>query len=135
MTPVCPSLFCTSVSLLLTIPLGSIADAAHTIADGLQALYTVNSAGTFPYPPYYWWESGAAWGSMIRYWHWTNNDTYNPVTQQALVSNIGSGDFMLSTVPQEVLITWIVWLLGRQLTSRLGQRRPRSLGFSGHDSR
>lgn len=39
--------------------------------------------------PYYWWEAGAMWGSMVDYWHYTNDSTYNNVTLQALVSQVG----------------------------------------------
>lgn len=29
---------------------------------------TPDLVGTFPYPPYYWWESGGVWGAMVDYW-------------------------------------------------------------------
>jgi mannan endo-1,6-alpha-mannosidase len=52
--------------------------------------------GKFPYPPYYWWESGAAWGGMVNYWHFTGDSSYNNVTYNALVSQIGpAGDFVM----------------------------------------
>lgn len=51
--------------------------------------------GKFPYPPYYWWESGAAFGGMVEYWHYTGDVSYNNVTWQALVSQISpTNDFM-----------------------------------------
>ena len=77
----------------------SVRDAAASAAYGLQKFYDGNSTGVlgkFPFPPYYWWESGAAWGGMINYWHFTGDDSYNNVTYNALVSQIGpSGDFVM----------------------------------------
>lgn len=62
-------------------------------------MYNGNTTGVlakFPYPPYYWWESGAAWGGMINYWHYTGDASYNNVTYDALVSQIGpGGDFVM----------------------------------------
>jgi hypothetical protein len=55
-------------------------------------MYTGNRTcgvpGKFPFPPYYWWESGAAWGGMIHYWHYTGDNSYYDVTYQALVAQI-----------------------------------------------
>lgn len=91
------------------ILLESIRDAAATVAHGLQALYHGNKAGgvlgKWPFPPYYWWESGAAWGGMVNYWHYTGDNSYLNVTYEALVSQIGpTNDFML---PQEKFDTVI----------------------------
>ena len=56
---------------------------------------TGGTLGKFPYPPYYWWESGAAFGGMIEYWHYTGDTSYVNVTWQALVSQISpSNDYM-----------------------------------------
>ncbi len=81
----------------------SIRDAAAIAADGLQALYSGNKTGgvlgKWPFQPYYWWESGAAWGGMVNYWHYTGDNSYVNVTYEALVSQIGAtNDFIL---PQE----------------------------------
>ena len=52
--------------------------------------------GCFPYPPYYWWESGAVWGGMVDYWAYTKDTSYVDTTIQALMANAGTGaDFML----------------------------------------
>ncbi|KAL9624252.1 MAG: hypothetical protein Q9160_001499 [Pyrenula sp. 1 TL-2023] len=77
----------------------SIRAAAKTVAHGLQSIYNGNQTGgtlgKFPYPPYYWWESGAAWGGMVNYWHYTGDDTWASVTQEALVSQLSeTNDFM-----------------------------------------
>jgi len=81
----------------------SILAAAGLTAFSMQQLYTGNQTGgvlgKWPYPPYYWWESGGAWGGMIEYWHYTGDTSYMNVTQQALVSQLGpANDF---NVPDE----------------------------------
>jgi rhamnogalacturonyl hydrolase YesR len=93
----------TSIRTDIRILLDSIRAAAATVAYDLQTLYNGNKTGgvlgKFPYPPYYWWESGAAWGGMINYWHFTGDNSYVDVTHAALVSQIGpNNDFIL---PQE----------------------------------
>lgn len=73
--------------------LESILQAAEIAAKGLQALYNGNlpggTVGKWPYPPYYWWESGGAWGGMMEYWHYTKDQTYVNVTKDALVAQLG----------------------------------------------
>ncbi|KAB8292440.1 hypothetical protein EYC80_008163 [Monilinia laxa] len=72
----------------------SIKNAARTIAYGLMKYYTGNVTNTpdtiavLP-APYYWWEAGAMWGSMIDYYHYTGDSSYNDVTTQALESQVG----------------------------------------------
>lgn len=39
--------------------------------------------------PHYWWQAGAMWGLMLDYWHLTNDSSYNNVTTQALLSQVG----------------------------------------------
>lgn len=41
--------------------------------------------GPPPAGPYYWWQGGAMWGTMVDYWHYTNDTTYNGKTEHALV--------------------------------------------------
>jgi mannan endo-1,6-alpha-mannosidase len=55
--------------------------------------------GILPGPPpagdYYWWEGGALWGTMLDYWHLTGDSTYNNITSQALLFQVGPGkDYM-----------------------------------------
>lgn len=49
--------------------------------------------GILPGPPpagdYYWWEGGALWGTMIDYWHYTGDETYNDVVSQAMLHQVG----------------------------------------------
>lgn len=40
--------------------------------------------------PYYWWEAGAMWGSLIDYWYYTGDSTYNNITTTGLQSQVGA---------------------------------------------
>ncbi len=45
--------------------------------------------------PYYWWEAGAMFGAMIDYWYFTGDDTWNAVTTQAMLHQVGpDNDYM-----------------------------------------
>ena len=58
----------------------SIKRAASTIAHGMMGYYTGNQTGQTPGllpQPYYWWEAGAMFGSLIDYWYYTGDGTYN----------------------------------------------------------
>lgn len=48
--------------------------------------------GLLPYPPYFWWESGAMFGVLIDYWIATGDATYNDVVSQALLFQTGNND-------------------------------------------
>ncbi|TID13009.1 GTP-binding protein 1 [Venturia nashicola] len=76
----------------------SIHQAAAQVAQGVQDLYQPAHGiiGKWPYPPYYWWESGAAWGGMIEYWHYTGDSKFNAVVHEALTYQLSlspTGDF------------------------------------------
>ncbi|KAJ9139484.1 Mannan endo-1,6-alpha-mannosidase [Pleurostoma richardsiae] len=76
----------------------SVKDAASTIAFGLMKYYTGNNtgdvAGNLP-DPYFWWEAGAMFGTLVDYWFLTGDTTYNNVTTQALLHQVGDdADFM-----------------------------------------
>ncbi|KAE8450502.1 hypothetical protein EG329_006232 [Mollisiaceae sp. DMI_Dod_QoI] len=80
---------------------GSIQNAASTIAYGMMKYYTGNisdtpsTVGILP-GPYYWWEAGAMWGALLDYYHYTGDSTYNNVTTQALLSQVGPDwDYMV----------------------------------------
>jgi mannan endo-1,6-alpha-mannosidase len=48
--------------------------------------------GLLPVPQdngYYWWEAGAMFGTMIDYWYYTGDTSYNDVTSQALLFQVG----------------------------------------------
>lgn len=76
-----------------TDDLSSMREAAALAAHGVQALYRGNQSGEvvgkWPFPPYYWWESGGAWGGMLQYWHATGDSSYNQVLMEALTSQLG----------------------------------------------
>lgn len=39
--------------------------------------------------PYYWWEAGVAWGSLLDYTYYTQNDTYADLIKQAMLYQTG----------------------------------------------
>ena len=61
-------------------------------------LYTGNNTGDVPGnlpQPYYWWEAGAMFGTMVNYYYYTGDDQYNAVTTQALLFQVGPNqDYM-----------------------------------------
>ncbi|KAI0470968.1 glycoside hydrolase family 76 protein [Xylariaceae sp. FL0804] len=76
----------------------SIKEGASTVAYGLLKYYTGNNtgdvAGNLP-APYFWWEAGAMFGTLVDYWFYTGDSTYNELTSQALVHQAGEdADFM-----------------------------------------
>lgn len=93
------------VTLILTCVLGclglqldvgsaaSIKITSQTLAKGLMDFYHGDEPGQvlgkFPYPPYYWWMSGAAWGAMIDYWALTGDSQWNSVVTKALLAQVG----------------------------------------------
>lgn len=76
----------------------SVKDAAATVAFGLLKYYTGNNTGDVPGnlpDPYFWWEAGAMFGTMVDYWFLTGDDSYNAATTQALLHQVGDDeDFM-----------------------------------------
>jgi len=77
----------------------SIRSAAATIAYDMMTYYKGNTSGgivgVLPGPPpdppegYYWWESGAMWGTLVDYWHYTGDSSYNDVLQKGVLHQIG----------------------------------------------
>lgn len=78
----------------------SINTGLALISDGLMDYYNGNDSGQTPgmfSDPYYWWEAGAAWGSMLDYWYYTGNTTYNSLLKSSLLFQCGSDwDYMPS---------------------------------------
>ena len=76
----------------------SIKGAALTISKGLLSYYHASEPGSAPgifAPPYFWWASGAVWGGLIEYWHYTGDAQYNDLVGQALLSQAGPNlDYM-----------------------------------------
>lgn len=80
----------------------SIKSVASTIAYDMMTYYRGNysgqTPGILPGPPpnpsitnegYFWWEAGAMWGSLIDYWYYTGDATYNEVVAQGLLFQTG----------------------------------------------
>lgn len=76
----------------------SIKSAARTVAYGMVQSYTGNTTGGIPGnlpAPYYWWEAGAWCGVLIDYYYFTGDDTYNDITTQAMLFQVGpNNDYM-----------------------------------------
>lgn len=65
----------------------SIESAAKTIAAGLTSYYTGYKPGDTPGylpDPYYWWECGAMFNTLINYWYYTGDTQYNAWVIQGL---------------------------------------------------
>lgn len=92
-------LICALSAVVSGVPLDvtsleSLQHATSLVAQGLMDYYTGldygQTIGMFS-APYYWWEAGGAWGSMIDYWYYMENDTYVNITKQALLYQVGEG--------------------------------------------
>lgn len=75
--------------------LQSLQHATSLVSVGLMDYYTGlqygQTIGMFS-SPYYWWEAGGAWGSLIDYWWYMQNDTYNAIIEQALLYQTGENN-------------------------------------------
>jgi len=76
----------------------SVKSVASTLAYDMMTYYSGNQTGQVPgilpgpcdsTACYYWWEAGAMFASLINYWQYTGDSTYNPVVSQALAFQIG----------------------------------------------
>jgi hypothetical protein len=67
----------------------------------MMSIYKGNESGHIPglLPPplpnnaiggYYWWECGAMFGSLIDYWYYTNDTSYNDVVMQGMLFQVGA---------------------------------------------
>ncbi|KAK8068019.1 glycosyl hydrolase family 76 [Apiospora saccharicola] len=76
----------------------SIKDVSKSMAQDLMGFYTGDKPGGIPGllpQPYYWWEAGAFLGAMIDYWYYTGDTTYNKVTSDGLLFQVGpNNDYM-----------------------------------------
>jgi mannan endo-1,6-alpha-mannosidase len=88
-------LLCTNTVAAIQLDLSSddsIKQAASTIAHDMLTFYVGNQTGQVPGllpPPYYWWEAGAMFGSLLDYWYYTGDSQYNDITEQALLFQVG----------------------------------------------
>ncbi|KAK0118581.1 hydrolase 76 protein [Cadophora gregata] len=76
----------------------SIKSTSSSIASILVGYYNGNEAGETPGllpEPYFWWNAGAMWDTLIQYWQTTGDDRYNGIVSQALQFQRGDrNDFM-----------------------------------------
>lgn len=76
----------------------SVKSASSSLASGMVNYYNGNDStgipGVLP-SPYYWWEGGALFSTLLQYWQLTEDNQYNDLVSQALVFQQGpNGDFM-----------------------------------------
>ena len=71
---------------------------AQTLAHGMVSYYTGNRTGDVPGnlpAPYFWWEAGAMFGSLIDYWYYTGDSQYNDLVTQGMLHQVGpNNDYM-----------------------------------------
>jgi mannan endo-1,6-alpha-mannosidase len=73
----------------------SIKSAASNVAHTMMGWYWGNTTGGIPgllspdADPYYWWEAGSCMGSLIDYWYYTGDDSYNHLVSQAMLFQVG----------------------------------------------
>lgn len=73
----------------------SIKKATKIVAAGLKKWYTGDQPGDTPGnlpDPYFWWEAGAMFNAFLDYWYYTGDSTYNAITKQAMIHQIGDYD-------------------------------------------
>lgn len=89
---------CGSTGLTNFWCIDSIKDVASKVAKQLVAQYAtiddkgVHVLGGYPgilYPPYYWWQAGAMFGTILDYYHYTGDDQYNEMVREGLIHNFG----------------------------------------------
>jgi mannan endo-1,6-alpha-mannosidase len=78
--------------------IGAIKSSAKVLAGDVLRHYHGNepgqTPGNLPYP-YYWWECGAMFGSLIDYWFYTGDSDYNALVTQGMLFQVGpSNDYM-----------------------------------------
>lgn len=68
------------------------------VSNGVLSFYAGDSDGIGIFPdPYYWWESGEAWDTLVNYWYLTGDASHNAAIQAALVNQDGVDDDYLPT--------------------------------------
>ena len=98
----------------------SIQRAASQVAHGLMNYYKGNESGYIPGilpEPYFWWEAGAMFGSLIDYWRYTGDSTYNEIVSEAMLWQASSTrDFFMprnqsSTEGNDDQVFWAITAL------------------------
>ncbi|CAN3376900.1 hypothetical protein DIURU_001678 [Diutina rugosa] len=70
----------------------NVIENLNIVAKGLMDYYQGDDYGGVVgmfHSPYYWWEAGGAWGSLIDYVYYTQNDTLKPTIMAALNHQTG----------------------------------------------
>ncbi|KAJ9295958.1 CAZyme family GH76 [Paecilomyces variotii] len=81
-----------------------IKNAAATAAYDMMSYYDGNKTGQIPGKlPGTWWEGGAMFMTLIEYWYFTGDDSYNNVTTQGMLWQKGDGNDYLPS-------NWTQWL-------------------------
>ncbi|TGO39629.1 hypothetical protein BHYA_0050g00140 [Botrytis hyacinthi] len=97
---VCPLLGWRVVDALTvdTSQADSIKSAASSVAANLVSYYHGNELGQTPGllpPPYFWWEGGGMLMTLIDYWRYTGDTSYNSIVSEALLFQAGpDADYM-----------------------------------------
>jgi len=55
------------------------------------------------YPPYYWWQAGAMFGTLLDYWHYTGDDQYNEMVREGLMHQFGEHNDLVGIPPLRLL--------------------------------
>ncbi|PWY86938.1 mannan endo-1,6-alpha-mannosidase [Aspergillus heteromorphus CBS 117.55] len=72
----------------------SIKNAAATTAYNMMSYYHGNESGQTPGKlPDTWWEGGAMFMTLIQYWYWTGDTSYNEVTTQGMLWQKGDDNY------------------------------------------
>ncbi|KAL3454625.1 mannan endo-1,6-alpha-mannosidase [Aspergillus insuetus] len=72
----------------------SVRNAARAVAYNMMSYYHGNESGQIPGKlEGTWWEGGAMFMTLIQYWHWTGDTSYNEVTTQGMLWQRGKDDF------------------------------------------
>ncbi|KAG6060095.1 hypothetical protein E4U17_005020 [Claviceps sp. LM77 group G4] len=78
----------------------NIIQTSKSVAQDLMSLYHGDEPGQIPgilpgppasgLGPYYWWEGGALMGTMVDYWKYTGDTSYNKIVMQGMLHQVGS---------------------------------------------
>jgi hypothetical protein len=93
----------------------SIKTAASQAAYDMMTYYNGNETGQIPGKlPGTWWVGGAMFMTLMQYWHWTGDDTYNAEVIQGMVWQAGDyNDFMTANYSSYLVSAPVVWMAGR----------------------
>ena len=125
----------------------SIKSVASTVAYDMMTFYRGNLSGQIPGelpgpPPnpsitdqgYFWWETGAMFGSLMDYWYYTGDSTYNQEVMDGMLFQTGANnDYLPINQTNGMGNDDQCMLRSHFLPSPL--TRPSILGYGRHDSR